>query len=421
MEQIIYDVDVLVAGGGPAGVAAAVGAARRGKDTLLVEKNGYCGGMGTINGAFCGYYTSAKEGPLTQLVHGFAGEFYDEMKQRGGIAEPYPFGDTYIVTNDHLVWRETADHLLEQSGARVLFHTMITDIIKKDGSIAEAVGQNKSGRFIIRAKRFIDATGDGDLCAGAGVPFTYGRDGVIQYATMMFRLSGVDVEKACSHSASQLEQWMEKAEEEGYRLPRKHIYVLPSPRPGEIVCNMTAVVKADGSLIDAVNAQDMTEGEILGRRQVREYERFLRNYVPGFETCVLTDVGNELGIRQSRTIRCLKTLTNEDVMNAVKCVHPVAKSAWCIEAHGKDGIFMYYFDNEYYEIPYESMIPVNVKHLITCGRAISAEHEALASARVTAQCFLTGYAAGCASSLSIDRDEDYEQLDFEDLRQLIDY
>ncbi len=421
MEQLLYDVDVLIAGGGPGGVAAAVGAARQGKDTLLIEKNGYCGGMGTINGAFCGYYTSAKKGPLHQLVHGFAGEFYEEMKRRGGVAEPYPFGDTCIVTNDHLVWREVADDLLEKAGVQVLFHTMITDIIRKNGEVTEVMIQNKSGRFLIHAKRFVDATGDGDLCARAGVPFTYGKDGNIQYATMMFRLSNVDVEQACSHSSAQIEQWMKEAECKGYRLPRKHIYVLPSPRKGEIVCNMTAVVKADGSLIDAVNAQDMTEGEILGRKQVRQYENFLREYVTGFEHCVLTDVGNELGIRQSRTIQCLKTLTNEDVLNARKCEHPVAKSAWCIEAHGKDGIFMYYFDNEYYEIPYEAMIPVGVRKLITCGRAISAEHEALASARVTAQCFLTGYAAGCASALSIDTGLDYENLDFAELRRMIEY
>lgn len=421
MEQIIYNTDVLVAGGGPAGVAAAVGAARQGKRVLLIEKNGYCGGMGTINGAFCGYYTSAKSGPLTQLVHGFAGEFYDAMKARGGVAEPYPFGDTYIVTNDHLVWRETADAFLAEAGVQVLFHTVVTDVIVEENALAGVVIQNKGGCFLVRAGRFVDATGDGDLCAMAGVPYTYGKDGNIQYATMMFRLSGVDVKKACSHSGAQIEKWMEEAEGRGYHLPRKHIYILPSPREGEIVCNMTAVVKADGSLIDAAKAEDMTEGEILGRRQVREYERFLREYVPGFENCRLTDVGNELGIRQSRTIRCLQTLTNDDVLKAKKVSHPVAKSAWCIEAHGRDGIFMYYFDNEYYEIPYEAQIPVGIGNLITCGRAISAEHEALASARVTAQCFLTGYAAGCASSLSMDHGRGYEDIPFEELRALIEY
>mgnify|MGYP005779670509 FL=1 len=388
-------------------------------NTLLIEKNGYCGGMGTINGAFCGYYTSAKTGPLSQLVYGFAGEFYQEMKARGGVTEPYPFGDTYIVPNDHLVWRETADAFLQKAGVSVLFHTMIVDVIKKGKKVTGVIAQNKSGRFLIQAKRIVDATGDGDLCARAGVPYTYGKNGTIQYATMVFRLSQVDVETACSHSREQLEAWVGEAEAAGYVLPRKHIYVLPSPRPGEIICNMTAVTKADGGLIDAVNAEDMTEGEILGRKQVREYQRFLTNYVPGFEHCILTDVGNELGIRQSRTIQCLQTLTNEDVLQARKCAHPVAKSAWCIEAHGKDGIFMYYFDNEYYEIPYEALIPVDVKGLITCGRAISAEHEALASARVTAQCFLTGYAAGCASALSIQTGQDYAEVEFERLRELL--
>ena len=180
MEQIIYNTDVLVAGGGPAGVAAAVGAARQGKRGLLIEKNGYCGGMGTINGAFCGYYTSAKSGPLTQLVHSFAGEFYDAMKARGGVAEPYPFGDTYIVTNDHLVWRETADAFLAEAGVQVLFHTVVTDVIVEENALAGVVIQNKGGCFLVRAGRFVDATGDGDLCAMAGVPYTYGKDGTFR-------------------------------------------------------------------------------------------------------------------------------------------------------------------------------------------------------------------------------------------------
>lgn len=421
MKQIRYETDILVAGGGPAGIAAAVGAARQGKRVLLIEKNGYCGGMGVINGAFCGYYTSARDGQLTQLVYGFAGEFYDEMKRRGGTAKPYPFGDTYIVTNDSLIWKETADEFLENAGVQILFHTFVTDVVLKGKEIKAVIIQNKSGSCLVKAERFIDATGDGDLCAAAGVPFTYGKNGEIQYATMMFCLSNVDVEKACSHSRAELEAWAEEAGQKGYCLPRKHIYVLPSPRKGEIICNMTAVVRADGSLIDPISAEAMTEGEILGRKQVREYERFLRAFVPGFENCRLADIGNELGIRQSRTVQCLKTLTNEDVLNARKCLHPVAKNAWCIEAHGKDEIFMYYFDNDYYEIPYEAMIPVNVRHLITCGRSISAEHEALASARVTAQCFLTGYAAGCASAMGIDTGRDYEKLDFTELQKLIEY
>lgn len=421
MEKILYDVDVLVAGGGPAGVAAAVGAARQGKRTMLIEKNGYCGGMGVVNGAFCGYYTSAKNGVLSQLVYGFAGEFYDEMKRRGGVSTPYPFGDTYIVPNDYIVWKETADDFLEKANVSVLFHSFAADVVKREDELTHVVVQNKSGRFLIQARRFVDATGDGDLCAKAGVPYTYGKNGNIQYATVIFRLSHVDVEKACSFDALQIEEWIKEAEQDGYVLPRKHVYILPSPRPEEIICNMTAVVKTDGTMIDAIDAQDMTEGEIIGRKQVREYERFLRNYVPGFENCVLTDIGSELGIRQSRTIRCIQTLSNEDVMGAKKSEHAVAKSAWCIEAHGKDGIFMYYFDNDYYEIPYEVMIPVNIRHIITCGRAISAEHEALASARVTAQCFLTGYAAGCVSALSIDKDVDYEDLNFADIKRLIEY
>ena len=254
--------DVIVAGGGPSGVAAAVGAARQGKRTLLIEKNGYCGGMASISGAICGLYTSAKSGNLTQLVHGFAGEFYDEMKRRGGVADPYPFGDTSIVVHDHLVWREAADALLEQAGVEILFHTEVIDAVREGNRLTSILISNKEGTARLRAERFVDATGDGDVCALAGVPYTYGKDGEIQYATMMFRLGNVDVGKARSHTARQLENWINEAESQGYHLPRKHIYVLPSPRPNEILCNMTAVFNEDGTPIDAVNAEEMTKGEM---------------------------------------------------------------------------------------------------------------------------------------------------------------
>ena len=419
---ISRDVDVLIVGGGPTGVAAATAAARAGEKTLLIEKYGFCGGMATagMSGAICGLFTSGK-GPHEQMVHGFAGEFYHHLKQRNAASDPFPFGETKLVVHEPHTWKEIADDLLESSGVQILFHTLVTEVVMVEGQLLGVIIENKSGRQCITARRFVDATGDGDLCAKAGVPFTLGRNGMVQYPTMVFRMANVDISRGVGHPVSQLEAWVEAAQRRGYTLPRKHIYLLPSPRPGEVICNVTSVLRDDGRPIDATNTDDLTFAELKGRKLVREYERFLRDVVPGFEQARLNDVAAQIGIRQSRTIHGQRCLTNDDVFNAVKSRRTVASSAWCIEAHGPEGIFMFYLDNDYYDIPYDTLLPEDVPNLITAGRSLCAEHEALASARVTAQCFLTGYAAGTAAHLSHREHCAFDEVDVDELRSIIEY
>ncbi|MDO5538360.1 MAG: FAD-dependent oxidoreductase, partial [Desulfovibrionaceae bacterium] len=176
---VAYDAEVVVLGGGPAGVAAAVGAARAGMKTMLIEKNGYCGGMAVagMSGAICGLYNSGKNRPAEQIVYGFAGEFRYHLDRRHAITAPYRFGDTWIAMHDPLVWKEVADDLLAESGVRVLFHAWVSDVIAENGEIRAVVIDGKDGRRIVAGRRFIDATGDGLVCAMAGVPFTMGKNG----------------------------------------------------------------------------------------------------------------------------------------------------------------------------------------------------------------------------------------------------
>lgn len=419
---VTLDVDVLVVGGGPTGVAAATAAARAGEKTLLIEKYGFCGGMATagMSGAICGLFTSGK-GPHEQLVHGFAGEFYQHLKHRNAVSEPFPFGETKLVVHEPHTWKEIADDLLQDSGVDILFHSLVTDVVMDGERVHGVIVENKTGRQCITAKRFVDATGDGDLCAKAGVPYTLGRNGMVQYPTMVFRMANVDISRGIGHPVPQLEAWVEQAQGQGFNLPRKHIYLLPSPRPGEVMCNVTSVLRDDGRPIDATKAEDLTFAELKGRKLVREYEHFLQQFVPGFELAHLNDVAAQIGIRQSRTIHGQRCLTNEDVFQARKSRRSVASSAWCIEAHGPDGIFMFYLDNDYYDIPYDALLPENIPNLITAGRTLCAEHEALASARVTAQCFLTGYAAGTAAFLSHRDSCAFDEIDVDELRSIIEY
>ena len=420
---LAHDVEVLVLGGGPAGVAAAVAAAREGRKTLLIERYGFCGGMATagMSGAICGLYASRSSGEPEQLVHGFAGEFYHHLRLRGAVSKPFPFGNTRIVMHDPAVWKELADDLLAESGARLLYHTFFSDVIMDGDTIKAVIVENKKGRQIIAAQRFIDATGDADVCVKAGVPCTFGRDGKVQYMTMIFRMFGADVARACSHPVPQLEAWVAEADGKGYHLPRKHIYLLPSPRPGEVLCNVTSIVSPDGRQVYGTDPDDLTWAEVAGRKQVRGYERFLRDKVPGFENARLNDIATQIGIRQTRTVSCHVMLKNEDVFKARKSDRSVAQSAWCIEAHGADGIFLFYLDNDYYDIPYDTLVPVGVSNLITAGRTLCAEHEALASARVTAQCFLMGYAAGKAAEQTIHRRCAFADVDVASLQRHRDY
>ncbi|MBO9608499.1 MAG: FAD-dependent oxidoreductase [Paenibacillaceae bacterium] len=418
---VSYEVDVAVAGGGATGVAAAIGAARAGLRVMLIENYGFCGGMATagMSGTICGLFTSAKSGKIRQLVYGFADEFYRGLQRRGGVSDPFPFGDTALVVHDPQVWKEVADDMLAEAGVMILYHSRVVGVVREGRTVQGVLVENKNGRHAIMAKRVVDATGDGDVCMWAGAPYSFGKNGAVQYATMVFRMNHVDVAKALGHGRHRLGAWIDEAERAGYDLPRKHIYLLPSPRPGEVMCNVTRITKANGEPIDATKAEDLTIGEQRGRKQVREYERFLRRYVPGFESAMLNDVAPQLGIRQSRTIAGEATLTNDDVFQARKSAHAVASSAWCIEAHGRDGIFMFYLDNDYYDIPYETLIPREVENVIAAGRTLSAEHEALASARVTAQCFLTGYAAGVASGLSLRHHVGYDRVDAAELKELL--
>lgn len=420
---VSYETDILVIGGGPAGVAAAVGAARQGEKTMMLERYGFCGGQATagMSGAICGLYTSGKGKQIRQLVNGFAGEFYQQLKDRKGITTPFPFGETALAIHDLLVWKEVADYLLTEAKVKILFHTLVTDVIVENQQLIGVIVENKDGRSVIKAKRFVDASGDGDVCVKSGVPFTMGDKGKIQYPTMVFRMNNVDMPKAVSHPVHQVEAWVDQAKTAGYYLPRRHIYLLPSPRPNEVLCNVTAVLREEASPLDPTKTEDLTYAELKGRKIIREYERFLKEYVPGFEQASINDCAAQIGIRQTRTIVARGKLMNDDVLNARKSNRSVAKSAWCIEAHGNDGIYMFYLDDDYYDIPYDTLVPENINNLITAGRTLCAEHEALASARVTAQCFLTGYAAGVASHLSLKNQTNYADIDVNTLRSIIEY
>jgi hypothetical protein len=392
--------DVCVIGGGASGLAAAVAASRIGLSVLMVEKYGFCGGatVAGLSGTICGLFSS---GPHPkQIVFGFAAEFHDLMAFRGGVGEPLPFGKTLLVPHESVVWKEVADGLLCQQQVRALYHTHFLRAFHKDNRIDALLVQAKEGQAVIQPKVVVDASGDAEVVHSLGGETTLGRKGVVQTPTMIFRMGGVDIEAFMKLDPAEIDRKIVEANSSGaFCLPRHHVYLFPMPNGHEVLCNMTRITRPDGSVPVGISSDDISFAEVEGRRQARSYATFLRERIPAFAHAYLADTGAQVGIRQTRSIVGKARLTNDDVLQARKVKGAATFSAWPIELHSAEGLSIRYTENDSYDIPFETLIPEVASNLLVAGRCMSAEHEALASARVTAQCFGMGYAAGAACGL----------------------
>ncbi len=403
------DVDLLVVGGGATGVAAATTAARAGLKTLLVERYGFCGGgaVAGLSGTICGLY-EAEERPTRpkQLVHGFVDDFIAAMEQRGGLAAPVLYGKTWTRVHEPLAWRESADALLADAGVKLAYHALAIGVHRDGDAIGGATVWTKGGLLDVRADLTIDASGDADLVAMAGLETWCGADGTVQNPTMIFRLQGVDTARFKAAYGSdtimppQVSALIAEAAEAGYALPRQKIWLFETTRPGELLCNCTRVRGADGRELNAVIADDLSEAEVEGRRQVREYARFFRDRLAGCESSWVNDTAVQVGVRQTRQARGVAMLRNADVVAGTKFADGVARSPWPIELHAGAKPRVEWLLNDWYEVPWGCFVPARGEGLLFGGRCLSAEHEAVASARVTAQCFSYGHALGVAAVLA---------------------
>lgn len=420
--------DVLVAGGGASGLAAAVTAARRGCKVVLVERYGFCGGgaVAGLSGTICGLYEASDgNAPPRQLVHGFVDEFIMQMEQRDGLSAPLKYGKTYTRVHEPLAWRETADALLAQAGVTTIYHAMVTEVLLDGDRVAGAQLYTKEGKVRVHAAITIDATGDADLVSMAGFPTSMGHDGRVQNPTMIFRLMGVDVERfVAAHGNDtimpiEVSALIAAANASGYRLPRAKIWLFPTTRPGELLCNCTRVTGADGRELNAVLYRDLSEAEFEGRIQAREYARFFREHLAGCEASWINDTAVQVGVRQTRQARGVKTLRNSDILSGAKFADGIARSPWPIELHSGNRPRVEWLLNDYYEVPFGCFVPSQGESLLVAGRCLSAEHEAVASARVTAQCFSYGHAVGHAAALAVLERIDARRIAGEDIRILL--
>jgi glycine/D-amino acid oxidase-like deaminating enzyme len=408
----VISTDVLVVGGGAAGVAAAVVAARQGVRVTLVERYGFCGGgaVAGMSGTVCGMYLAADEPAAAprQVVWGFLDEFVRAMDGRGGLTSPLRYGKTYTRVHDPLVWRETADALLQQAGVRVVFHALAVAALVDGGERVDGMRvATKQGTLEIRAAMTVDASGDADVIAMAGLPSFVGDNGRVQNPTMMFRLQGVDVARFVARYGADTIMGEEvsaliRAKGAGeYRLPRAKIWLFPTTRSAELLCNCTRVLGPDGRELNTLVAADFTDAEIEGRRQVREYARFFRDHLDGCERSFVNDTGVQVGVRQTRQAKGIRLLRNDDILRGAKFADGVARSPWPIELHSGARPRVEWLLDDFYEIPYGCFVPERGEGVLVAGRCLSAEHEAVASARVTAQCFSYGHAIGHAAAICV--------------------
>jgi glycine/D-amino acid oxidase-like deaminating enzyme len=424
------DTDVLVCGAGAAGVAAAVTAARQGRRVTLVERYGFCGGgaVAGLSGTVCGLYQASDDpsAPPRQVVYGFADEFVRLLAARGGLTPPMRYGKTYTRVHDPLVWREAADQLLREAGVQVIFHAVVIGVLQDGDRVAGAAVWSKQGRIEIRAGITVDASGDADVVAMAGLPSFVGDQGRVQNPTMIFRLGGVDTARflaaygADTIMPEPVSELLRRHHGHGYFLPRAKIWLFTTTRPGELLCNCTRVIGADGRELNTLDARDFTDAELEGRRQVREYARFFRDHLAGCEASYVVDTGVQAGVRQTRQVQGVATLANADVLAGRKFVDAIARSPWPIELHAGAKPRVEWLLDDWYEVPYGCFVPERGESLLVAGRCLSAQHEAVASARVTAQCFAYGHAIGHAAAMCLESGLAPRALDGRDVRDRLD-
>ncbi len=405
---------VLVAGGGPAGLGAAVAAARLGADVLLVERYGFLGGMATAGliNPFMG--NELPDG--TMLSAGLYPEILDRLREQSALgSHGQPGGRCF----DAEAFKFLADDLCREAGVRLLLNAWVSRPVMAGSRIAAVELATKGGAMQVEAEVFVDCTGDADLAAAAGVPCEVGRteDGLTQPFTLCFRMADVDVERMPDRQG--INALYDQAKAEGVvDCPRENVLWFHHPAPGVIHFNTTRVVRKN-----PVTPLDLTEAELEARRQVRQIVPFLIERVPGFEHAYLQTMAASLGVRESRRIHGDYTMTAEDVLTPSHFPDVIARGCYPIDIHNPAGggtVIKHVPEGDAYHIPYRCLLPQGVDNLLVAGRSISTTHEAQASVRIMPICVCMGQAAGIAATLAARQHIPPRQVEYAALRRALD-
>jgi hypothetical protein len=434
--------DVLVVGGGPSGLGAAMGAAQAGADTILVERYGFLGGNATaaLVMPLMSFHTQRHDlqprtnstsflptdhGPGDPVIAGALSQLLGKLINNGGaIAPSYETG--YVVPFDPELFKISALELLDENNVKMLFHAFASSIYEKKDSRG-IILETKSGPLVIEANVIIDCTGDGDIAVSAGAEYMTGRDEdhLVQPMTLMFRMIEFARENFKGYVKEHPDQWrgvyglwdmIKKASEAGdLKLEREDILFFDTPHEEELSVNSTRIIKVSG-----VDVWDLSYAEWEGRRQVKQIAEFLKKYVPGFEKSYIAQTGVTVGVRETRRITGLYTLTAGDVMGARKFDDVIARCSYPMDVHnptGKGTMLRRLPPGESYDIPLRCLIPKNTRNLLVAGRCISGDHEALSSYRVMPTSMATGQAAGVCAAIASFAKLDPSEVDVGDVQK----
>jgi hypothetical protein len=420
------ETDVLVVGGGPAGIGAAVGAAQAGARVVLAERYGFLGGNATAalvmplmsfhtqrpaaHGKGATTLLPTDHGPGESVIAGVLARLLERLVAAGGAIAP-SLATGYVVPFDPEWFKLVALDLLDEAGVELLFHALASGVI--GGSMVEGVVfETKSGPLAVRAGVTVDCTGDADVAVQAGAPFEIGRaDGLVQPMTLMFRVAEFQRAAFQAYVKTHPNQWrgvhglwdlVREATAAGeLELPREDILFFATPHEGEVSVNSTRVTRVLGT-----DVWDLSYAEWASRRQMRQIAAFLRRYVPGFERSYVMQSGINIGVRETRRILGEYQLDADDVLGARKFDDAIARGAYPVDIHNPSGagtVLKRLPPGEAYDIPLRSLLPRNTRRIVVAGRCLSGTHEAHSSYRVMPIVMATGQAAGVCAALAAGR------------------
>ena len=411
--DVVAEADVVVVGGGSAGLAAAIASARAGARTVLIERYGFFGGNATAAwvGTICGLYRKSPDG-FDRVCRGFAGEWADAIAAIGLGGGPVPFKETAVFLYVPWAYKFLADRLVTgEPNLTPLLHCSVTDVARTGSTIDAVVVGSKRGPLAVSGSVFVDASGDADVVHHAGLATDLGGPGQRQFPSMQFLMQDVDVGAAYAAGLDKLNELLQTTGRE-WGLSRTGGAVLPTPRKGEVYGAMTRI-GVDGHSPDMTDPFEATAAEIAGRAEAEKAGRFLIENMPGFEHAYFADTPTQLGVRETRRARGDYELTGDDVLGAARFDDAIACGAWPQEFHvaGTETQYVWLDEGAYYQVPYRSLLVQGVDNLLVAGRCISATHEALASTRVIAPSMAQGEAAGIAGAMAARKRTSLRALD----------
>jgi len=403
---VVKKIGVLVIGGGPAGMIAALAAARNGTETLLIEQDGFLGGMLTAGLVQVIAPLHDRAGSL--VIKGIPLEFIERLWKQGGMS-----GDLRAITwlpHDSEATKYVADQMMEEARVEVLFHSLCVDAVLEEKGLKGVIIESKSGRQAVLAKVVIDATGDADVAYYSKVPYEKGwpETGLLQPMTLSFRMGGVRLSK-WPHISEELKRTFEEAVKQyGPVGGQRGLGVLPLIREEECFINKTRIAG------DGTNVRDLTRAEIEGRKQAWRCLKWYREHLPGFENAYIMQSAYRVGVRETRRIMGEYVLTKEDILGARDFPDGIMRGAYWIDIHDPRSNrteYVYLKPGTSYAIPYRCLVPKKVDGLLVAGRCISGTYEAAASYRIMSHCMAMGQAAGTAAALCVKTRREPRELD----------